>query len=67
MLVGVWSDLGRAEAYVLVAPVAKFLAALDLRSPFSRQWAVGLRARVSALQRGRESEVAATGADEAEM
>ena len=39
-----------AEADVLAVPAAEFLAALDLRSPFSRQWAVGLGARVSALQ-----------------
>ena len=39
-----------AEAEVLVVPAAEFLAALDLTSPFSRQWAVGLGARVSALQ-----------------
>jgi CRP-like cAMP-binding protein len=39
-----------AEAEVLVVPANEFLAALDLRSPFSRQWAVGLGARVSALQ-----------------
>jgi CRP-like cAMP-binding protein len=38
------------EADVLVVPAAEFVAALDLRSPFSRQWAVGLGARVSALQ-----------------
>jgi len=39
-----------ADADVLVVPAADFLAALDLRSPFSRQWAIGLGARVSALQ-----------------
>ncbi len=39
-----------AEAWVLVVPAAEFLAALDLRSPFSRHWAMGLGARVSALQ-----------------
>jgi CRP-like cAMP-binding protein len=39
-----------AEADVLVLPAAEFVAALDLRSPFSRHWAVGLGARVSALQ-----------------
>lgn len=39
-----------AEARVLVVPAAEFLEALDLRSPFSRQWAIGLGGRVSALQ-----------------
>jgi CRP-like cAMP-binding protein len=39
-----------SEAEVLVVPAAEFLAALDLTSPFSRQWAVGLGGRVSALQ-----------------
>ncbi len=38
------------EAKVVVVPAAGFLEALDLRSPFSRQWAVGLGERVSALQ-----------------
>lgn len=38
------------EAAVLVVPAPEFLAALDLRSPFVRQWAVGLGGRVSALQ-----------------
>jgi CRP-like cAMP-binding protein len=38
------------EAKVVVVPAAGFLAALDLRSPFSRQWAVGLGERLSALQ-----------------
>ena len=44
------------EAKVVVVPAAGFLEALDLRSPFSRQWAVGLGERVSALQ-GRLEEV----------
>ena len=44
------------EAKVVVVPAAGFVAALDLRSPFSRQWAVGLGERVSALQ-GRLEEV----------
>jgi CRP-like cAMP-binding protein len=38
------------EARVVVVPAAGFLEALDLRSPFSRQWAIGLGGRVSALQ-----------------
>jgi CRP-like cAMP-binding protein len=38
------------EASVLVVPAAEFLAALDLRSSFVRQWAVGLGVRISALQ-----------------
>ncbi len=38
------------EASLLVVPAAEFLEALDLRSPFSRRWAVGLGERVSALQ-----------------
>jgi CRP-like cAMP-binding protein len=38
------------EAKVLVVPAAEFLEALDLRSSFLRQWAVGLGGRVSALQ-----------------
>ena len=38
------------EASVLSVPAAEFLAALDLRSPFVRQWAVGLGVRISALQ-----------------
>jgi CRP/FNR family transcriptional regulator, cAMP and macrophage regulator len=38
------------EAKVVVVPAAGFLEALDLRSPFSRQWAVGLAERLSALQ-----------------
>ena len=44
------------EAKVVVVPAAGFLQALDLRSPFSRQWAVGLGQRLSALQ-GRLEEV----------
>jgi CRP/FNR family transcriptional regulator, cAMP and macrophage regulator len=44
------------DATVLVVPAAEFLEALDLRSPFGRQWAVGLEARISALQ-GRLEEV----------
>jgi CRP-like cAMP-binding protein len=44
------------EAKVVVVPAAGFVEALDLRSPFSRQWAVGLGERVSALQ-GRLEEV----------
>jgi CRP-like cAMP-binding protein len=38
------------EARVLVVPAADFLAALDLRSSFVHQWAVGLGVRISALQ-----------------
>jgi CRP-like cAMP-binding protein len=38
------------EAKVVVVPAAAFIEALDLRSPFSRQWAVGLGERLSALQ-----------------
>ena len=38
------------ESSVLIVPAAEFLAALDLRSPFVRQWAVGLGVRISALQ-----------------
>jgi CRP/FNR family transcriptional regulator, cAMP and macrophage regulator len=39
-----------SDATVLVVPVAEFLDALDLRSPFGRQWAIGLGGRISALQ-----------------
>jgi CRP-like cAMP-binding protein len=35
---------------VLVVPAADFLTALDLRSSFVRQWAVGLGGRMAALQ-----------------
>ena len=45
-----------SDATVLVVPVAEFLEALDLRSPFGRQWAIGLGGRISALQ-GRLEEV----------
>ena len=38
------------EATVLVVPAAEFLDALDLRSPFGRQWAIGLGGRISALR-----------------
>jgi CRP-like cAMP-binding protein len=38
------------DARLVVVPAAEFVAALDLRSPFSRQWAVGLGSRVVALQ-----------------
>jgi CRP-like cAMP-binding protein len=38
------------EASLLVLPATEFLEALELRSPFSRQWAIGLSERVSALQ-----------------
>ncbi len=38
------------EAKVLVVPAADFLTALDLRSSFVRQWAVGLGGRMAALQ-----------------
>src|SRR4029077_8097908 len=31
-----------SDATVLVVPAAEFLEALDLRSPFGRQWAIGL-------------------------
>jgi CRP-like cAMP-binding protein len=37
-------------ARVLVVPAAEFLEALDLRSSFLRQWAIGLGGRISALQ-----------------
>jgi CRP-like cAMP-binding protein len=38
------------EARLVVVPAAQFLDALELRSPFSRQWAKGLGGRVVALQ-----------------
>jgi CRP-like cAMP-binding protein len=38
------------DARLVVVPAAQFLAALDLRAPFSRQWAIGLGGRVVALQ-----------------
>jgi len=38
------------EARLVVIPAAGFLEALDLHSPFTRQWAIGLSGRVSALQ-----------------
>ena len=38
------------DAKLVVVPAAEFLAALDLRSSFSRQWAAGLGSRVVALQ-----------------
>ena len=38
------------EATVLVVPATEFLEALDLRSPFVRQWAIGLGGRIAALQ-----------------
>ena len=38
------------DATVLVVPAADFLAALDLQSPFVRQWAIGLGGRIVALQ-----------------
>jgi CRP-like cAMP-binding protein len=38
------------EARVVVVPAAQFLAALELHSAFSRQWAIGLGGRVVALQ-----------------
>ena len=38
------------DATVLVVPAADFIDALDLRSPFRRQWVVGLGERISALQ-----------------
>ena len=44
------------DATVLVVPAAEFLEALDLRSPFGQQWAVGLGGRISALQ-GRLAEL----------
>jgi CRP/FNR family transcriptional regulator, cyclic AMP receptor protein len=44
------------EVKVVVLPAAAFLDALDLRSSFVRQWAIGLGGRVSALQ-GRLEEV----------
>jgi CRP-like cAMP-binding protein len=37
------------EAKVVAVPAAGFLAALDLQSPFSRQWAIGLGERLSAV------------------
>jgi CRP/FNR family transcriptional regulator, cAMP and macrophage regulator len=39
-----------SEATVLVLPATEFLEALDLRSPFVRQWAIGLGGRIAALQ-----------------
>ena len=44
------------DASVLVVPAAEFLEALDLRSTFGRQWAIGLGGRISAL-RGRLDEL----------
>jgi CRP/FNR family transcriptional regulator, cAMP and macrophage regulator len=44
------------DAAVLVVPAAEFLEALGLRSPFGRQWAIGLEGRISAL-RGRLEEL----------
>ena len=38
------------EARLVVVPTPLFLEALELRAPFSRQWAVGLGGRVVALQ-----------------
>ena len=38
------------DAAVLVLPATEFLEALDLRSPFVRQWAIGLGGRIAALQ-----------------
>lgn len=38
------------EARLVVVPAAQFLEALELRSPFSRQWAIALGERVVALQ-----------------
>lgn len=38
------------QASLVVVPAAQFLDAIDLRSPFSRRWAIGLGERVSALQ-----------------
>ena len=38
------------EARLVVVPAGQFLEALELRSPFSRQWAMGLGARVVALK-----------------
>ena len=38
------------EARLVMVPAAGFLEALDLRSPFTRQWAIGLSGRVAALQ-----------------
>jgi CRP-like cAMP-binding protein len=38
------------DASVLDVPVAEFLHALDLRSPFVRRWAAGLGGRLSAFQ-----------------
>lgn len=38
------------QASLVVVPATQFLEALDLRSPFSRRWAMGLGERVSALQ-----------------
>ena len=37
------------DAKVLVVPAAEFLEALDLRTSFVRQWAIGLGGRISAL------------------
>ena len=38
------------DATLVVVPAGQFLAALELHSPFSRQWATGLGQRVVALQ-----------------
>ena len=38
------------DATLLVVPAGQFLEALELRSPFSRQWVTGLGERVVALQ-----------------
>jgi CRP-like cAMP-binding protein len=38
------------ETRLVAVPAAQFLAALELHSPFSRQWAIGLGGRVVALQ-----------------
>ncbi len=38
------------EARLVVIPATGFLEALNLQSPFTRQWAIGLSGRVSALQ-----------------
>ena len=41
---------GLTEVTLAVVPAARFLEALELRSPFSRQWAIGLAGRIIALQ-----------------
>lgn len=48
--VAIFDAFAVTEARVVVLPAAGFLEALDLRSPLSRQWAIGVGERVAALQ-----------------